>query len=60
MKQQPKSRESADQRKALNESEKKASKPLPESYPQRETEDKIVEVRRIDRKDSAIKGIDPK
>jgi hypothetical protein len=56
----PQSPESADQRKALNDSEKKASEQQPGSYKQDATDDKVVEVGPIDKKDSAIKGIDPK
>lgn len=52
--------ESAEQRDALNQSEKKASEQQPGSYKDRATADKVVEVAPIDRKDSAIKGIDPK
>ena len=50
---------SAEQRDALNESEKKASQ-QPGSYKEDATADKVVEVHPIDHKDSAIKGIDPK
>jgi hypothetical protein len=56
----PQSPESPEQRKALNESEKKASERQPGSYKERETDDKVVEIGPIDENDSAIKGIDPK
>jgi len=56
----PQPPESADQRKALNDSEKRASEQQPGSYKQDATDDKVVEVGPIDKKDSAIKGIDPK
>ena len=56
----PQSPESPEQRKALNESEKKASERQPGSYKQDATDEKVVEVGPIDKKDSAIKGIDPK
>lgn len=50
----------AEQRKALNDAEKAASEQQPGSYKEEATADKVVEVAPIDRKDSAIKGIDPK
>ena len=56
----PQSPANAEQREARNESEKKASERQPGSYKQGATEGKVVEVGPIDKKDSAIKGIDPK
>ena len=50
----------ADQREALDESQREANAQQPGSYRPEATDDKIVEVKPIDRKDSAIKGLDPK
>ncbi|HWH82209.1 MAG TPA: hypothetical protein VNU71_08225 [Burkholderiaceae bacterium] len=50
----------AAEREALSDSEREASAQQPESYKPEATDAKIVEVKPIDRKDSAIKGLDPK
>jgi len=47
-----------DQRKALEESEKKANRNQPENYKEDETDEKIVEIGK-DLEDDPIKGIDP-
>ena len=49
----------ADQREALSESERKASREQPENFKKEETEDKVVEVLPIDGESAAIKGLDP-
>lgn len=49
-----------DSREALSESERRASTEQPESYKERENEEKVVEVLPIDGEGAAIKGIDPK
>ena len=48
-----------DQRAALSESERKASREQPENFKKEETEDKVVEVLPIDGESAAIKGLDP-
>ena len=48
-----------DQREALSESERKASREQPENFKKEGTEDKVVEVLPIDGEGTAIKGIDP-
>ena len=48
-----------DQREALGESERKASREQPENFKKEETEDKVVEVLPIDGESAAIKGLDP-
>lgn len=48
-----------DQREALSESERQASREQPENFKQKETEDKVVEVLPIDGEGAAIKGLDP-
>lgn len=47
------------QREALSESERKASREQPENFKKEETEDKVVEVLPIDGEGAAIKGLDP-
>ena len=47
-----------DQRKALEESEKNATRKQPENFKEEATEDKVVEIG-PDLKDDPIKGIDP-
>lgn len=49
-----------DQREALSESERKASREQPENFKKEKTEDKVVEVLPIDGEGAAIKGLDPK
>lgn len=49
----------ADPRKALEESEKRASATHPENFKDDATDEKIVEIDPIGRDDAAIKGIDP-
>ncbi len=50
----------ADQRDALEQSEKDASRKQPENFKDEETEDKVVEVLPIEKSDSgAIRGLDP-
>lgn len=48
-----------DQREALSESERKASREQPENFKKEGTEDKVVEVLPIDGEGTAIKGLDP-
>lgn len=48
-----------DQREALSESERKASREQPENFKKKETQDKVVEVLPIDGEGAAIKGLDP-
>lgn len=48
-----------DQREALSESERKASREQPENFKKEETEKKRVEILPIDGEGAAIKGIDP-
>ncbi len=48
-----------DQREALNESERKASREHPHNFKQEATEDKVVEVLPIDGEGAAIEGLDP-
>ena len=48
-----------DQRDALSESERKASREQPENFKKEETGEKIVEVLPIDGEGAAIKGLDP-
>jgi hypothetical protein len=51
----------SDQREALSESERKASREQPESFKKKQTEDKVVEIPPVGGADSTpIKGIDPK
>ena len=50
----------AEQREALRESEKQASAKQPENFRDEATDEKQVEILPIDKKGSAIKGIDPK
>ncbi len=49
----------ADERKALDESERRASIEQPENYKDDETEEKVVEILPVDSEGTAIKGIDP-
>ena len=48
-----------DQREALSDSERNASREQPENFKKEETEDKVVEVLPIDGEGAAIKGLDP-
>jgi|GEM_PF-5366022 len=48
-----------DQREALSEAERKASREQPENFKKEETENKRVEILPIDGEGAAIKGIDP-
>lgn len=48
-----------DPRKALSESERRASIEQPENFKEVETDEKVVEILPIDREGDAIKGIDP-
>lgn len=49
----------SDQREALGESERNASREQPQNFKREDTEDKVVEILPIDHGDGAIKGIDP-
>ncbi|HET6598853.1 MAG TPA: hypothetical protein VFG60_02725 [Burkholderiaceae bacterium] len=55
----PEPRNYAKPREALKKSERKASEPQPENFKDDENDDKLVEIGPIDRKGSAIKGLDP-
>ncbi|MEO5695499.1 MAG: hypothetical protein ABIQ60_00025 [Burkholderiaceae bacterium] len=58
--QNQKQRDGADQREALEKSEKDASREQPENFKDEETEDKVVEVLPIEESNSgAIRGLDP-
>ena len=48
-----------EQRKALEQSEKRASEQHPENFKDQETKDKVVEILPIAKDGSAIRGIDP-
>jgi hypothetical protein len=51
---------SKDEREALQESERNASRTQPENFKEGETDEKVVEVLPVDGESTAIKGIDPK
>ncbi len=51
---------SKDEREALQESERNASRTQPENFKDAETDEKVVEVLPVDGDGTAIKGIDPK
>ena len=48
------------QREALNESEKKAAEKQPDSYKEKETEDKVVEIPPTGPDERPIRGLDSK
>jgi hypothetical protein len=48
------------EREALQESERQASRTQPENFKDSETDEKIVEVLPVDGEGTAIRGIDPK
>lgn len=49
----------ADERAALNESERKAERERPENYKEAENAEKVVEVLPLDGEKTPIQGIDP-
>ncbi len=49
-----------DEREALQQSERNASRTQPENFKDRKTDEKIVEVLPVDGDGTAIQGIDPK
>lgn len=56
---QPTDKPNADQREALNESERRAEEERPQNYKEGETRDKVVEVLPIDGDSTSIQGLDP-
>ena len=51
---------SADQRKSLEDSERRAERERPENFKDEENDEKVVEVLPIDGDSTPIKGLDPK
>ncbi len=54
------SKPAADERKALNDSERRAERERPQNYKEEESAEKVVEVLPLDGDSAPIEGLDPK